>query len=158
MLPTTTNWKQRTSGPLKLPKKINRFYKNRSSFPQKIDFSQVDFNDENLDKLLKNLTKNKDVFSQYKYDVGKLKQKFYVKLIPNSNLTKHRLLPKVPLQYQEKLKDLLDQLCPAGIIREMGNDKETGSEFINPIIIVPMGNTVKLVIDARYFNSLTDFS
>ena len=33
-----------------------------------------------------------------------------------------------------------------------------GSEFINPIIILPKGNIVKLVIDARYLNSITDLS
>ena len=40
----------------------------------------------------------------------------------------------------------------------MGNDREVGSEFINPIIILPKGNTVKLVIDAQYLNSITDLS
>ena len=40
----------------------------------------------------------------------------------------------------------------------MGNDKEMGSEFINPIIILPKGNTVKLVIDARYLRSITGLS
>ena len=40
----------------------------------------------------------------------------------------------------------------------MCNDKETGSEFINPIIVLPKGNTVKLVIDARYLSSITDLS
>ena len=38
----------------------------------------------------------------------------------------------------------------------MGNDKEMGSEFINPIVIIPKGNTVKVVLDARYLNSITD--
>ena len=40
----------------------------------------------------------------------------------------------------------------------MGNAKEMGSEFINAIIILPNGNTVKLVIGARYLNSITDLS
>ena len=40
----------------------------------------------------------------------------------------------------------------------MGYDKEMGSEFINPIIILPKGNTVKLVLDARYLISITDLS
>ena len=39
-----------------------------------------------------------------------------------------------------------------------GNDKEMGSEFIKPILILPKGNTVKLVIDARYLNSITILS
>ena len=64
----------------------------------------------------------------------------------------------MPLHYQEKLENLLEQLCKTGIIREMGNDKEMGSKFINSITILPKGITVKLVIDARYLNSLTDLS
>ena len=144
--------------PVELPKeKLNRFDKTDQAFLKKFDFSQADINDENLDKLLRTLTKNKDVYSQHKYDVGKIKQKFHVKLLPNSTLTKQRP-SKVPLHYQEKLENLLEQLCKTGIIREMGNDKEMGSEFINPIIILPKGNTVKLVIDARYLNSITDLS
>ena len=55
-------------------------------------------------------------------------------------LTKQRP-SKVPLHYQEKLENLLEQLCKTGIIQEMGNDKEMGLEFINPIIILPKGNT-----------------
>ena len=137
--------------------KLNRFDKTDQTFLKKFDFSQADINDENLDKLLKILTKNKDVYSQHKYDVGKIKQKFHVKFLPNSTLTKQRP-SKVPLHCQEKLENLLEQLCKTGIIREMGNDKEMGSEFINPIIILPKGNTVKLVIDARYLNSITDLS
>ena len=106
---------------------------------------------------MKTLVHNKDVYSQHKYDVGKNKQKFNVKLLPNVTLSKQRPY-KVPLHYQEKLEDLLDQLCKTGIIREMGNVNEMGSEFINPIIILPKGNTIKLVIDARYLNSITDLS
>ena len=40
----------------------------------------------------------------------------------------------------------------------MGNDVEMGSLFTNPIIILPKGDTVKLVIDARYLNSITDLT
>ena len=114
-----------------LPKeKLNRFDKTDQAFLKKFDFSQADINDENLDKLLRTLTKNKDVYSQHKYDVGKIKQKFHVKLLPNSTLTKQRP-SKVPLHYQEKLENFLEQLCKTGIVREMGNDKEMGSEFFN---------------------------
>ena len=40
----------------------------------------------------------------------------------------------------------------------MGSDVELGSLFTNPINILPEGDTVKLAIDARYFNSITDLS
>ena len=39
----------------------------------------------------------------------------------------------------------------------MGSYVEVGLLFTNPIIILPKGDTVKLVIDARYFYSNTDF-
>ena len=102
---------------------------------------------------MKLLARDKGVYSQHKYDVGKIKHKFHVKLLPNSTLTKQRP-SRVPLHHQEKL--LLDQLCKAGIIRERGDDNEMGSSFINRVIIFPKGNIVKLVIDARYLNSITD--
>ena len=65
---------------------------------------------------------------------------------------------------KEKLKDgnanriLQEQLCKSCIIREMGNDKAIRSEFISTIINLPKGNTIKLVIDARYLNSIIDLS
>ena len=33
-----------------------------------------------------------------------------------------------------------------------------GSAFFNPIIIIPKGDTIKLVLDARYLNSITDLT
>ncbi|MCP4483077.1 MAG: RNA-directed DNA polymerase, partial [Flavobacteriaceae bacterium] len=42
-----------------------------------------------------------------------------------------------------------------------GNDcpeDEMGTSFFNPIIITPKGNIIKLVIDARFLNSITDLS
>ena len=46
----------------------------------------------------------------------------------------------------------------ANIIREMGDDDEIGSLFVNPIILMPKNDYVKLVIDARYLNSVTDLT
>ena len=103
-------------------------------------------------QLLKVSIKNKDVCSQHKHQI---KQKFQVKLLRNSTLAKQRP-PKVPLHYKEKLENLLEQLCKAGIVREMGIDREMGSKFINPFNIQHKGNTVKLITDARYLNSNTD--
>ena len=133
------------------------FSKSDREFLKKFDFTQSDINDAQLLDLMKLLSRDKDVYSQHKYDVGKIKQKFHVKLLPNSTLTKQRP-SRVPLHHKEKLEILLDQLCKTGIIREMGDDTEMGSSFINPVIILPMGNIVKLVIDARYLNSITDLS
>ena len=53
---------------------------------------------------------------------------------------------------------MLEQLCKAGIIREVGDETEMESSFINPEIILTKGNIVKLVIDARNLNSITGLS
>ena len=40
----------------------------------------------------------------------------------------------------------------------MGGDGEMGSLFLNPIVLLPNNDYVKLVIDARYLNSVTDLT
>ena len=40
----------------------------------------------------------------------------------------------------------------------MGNDDDMGSLFVNPIILVPKNDYVKLIMDARYLNSVTDLT
>ena len=52
----------------------------------------------------------------------------------------------------------MDQLIQAGIIRELNEHDGLNSWFVNPIIILSMNEYVKLVIDARYLNSITDTS
>ena len=100
---------------------------------------------------------SRDVYSQHKFDIGQTKQKFHVTLKPNSELRKQRP-SKCPLHLKDKLEKLLSQLQDSGIIREMGDDDELGSLFVNPIILLPKADYVKLVIDARYLNSITDLT
>ena len=59
---------------------------------------------------------------------------------------------------KDKLEKLLTQLKDADIIREMGDDDEMGSLFVNPIILNPKNGYVKLVTDARYLNSVPDLT
>ena len=58
----------------------------------------------------------------------------------------------------KKLDNLLTQLKDADIIRKMGDDDEMGSLFVNPNILMPENDYVKLVIEARYLNSVTDLT
>ena len=97
------------------------------------------------------------MFSKYTHDVGNITQEFRVQLKKNAELREQRS-SIVPLHYSDRLEILLTELQRAGIIRKMGNDVEMGSLFTNPIIILPKGDTVKLVIDARYLNSITDLT
>ena len=99
----------------------------------------------------------RDVYSQHKFDVGKTRQKFHVTSKPNIERKRQRH-SKVPLHLKEKLEKLLKQLKDADIIREMGDDDQIGSLFVNSINLLPKNDYVKLVIDARYLNSVTDLT
>ena len=59
---------------------------------------------------------------------------------------------------KEKLENLLTQLKDADIIREVDDDDEMGSLFVNPIILMPKNDYMKLVIDARCLSSVTDLT
>ena len=102
------------------------------------------------------LIDSKDVYSLHKC-CGKTRQKFHVTLKPNMELKRERA-SKVPLHLKDKLEKLLTQLKDADIIREMGDDDEMGSLFVNPIILMPKKDYVKLVIDARYLNLVTNLT
>ena len=103
------------------------------------------------------LIDSKDVYSLHKFDVGKTRQKFHVTLKPNVELKRQRA-GKVPVHLKDKLEKLVTQLKDADIIREMGDDDEMGSLFVDPIILMPKNDFVKLVIDACYLNSVTDLT
>ena len=88
---------------------------------------------------------------------GKTRQNFHFTLKPNVELQQQRP-SKVALHLKEKVQKVLTQIKDADIIREMGDDDEMGSLFVNPIILMPKNDYVKLVIDARYLNSVTEFT
>ena len=98
--------------------------------------------------LIDMLIDSKDVYSLHKLDVGKTRQKFHVTLKPNVELNRQRA-SKVPLHLKNELEKLLTQLKDADIIRELGDDDEMGSLFVNTIFLMPQNGYVKLVIDAR---------
>ena len=107
--------------------------------------------------LIDMLVNTRDVCSQQKFAVGKTRQNFNVTLKPNVELKRQRP-SKVPLHLKVKLEKLLTQLGDADTIREMGDDDEMGSLFVNPIILMPKNDFVKLVIAAICFNSVTDLT
>ena len=124
---------------------------------KQFDVSNSVLTNEELLKLANIIAVDSDVYSKHKFDVGKIPEEFRIELKPDAEFRKQRP-SRVPINYRDKLDTLLLKLQDADIIREMGDEIEMGSSFINPIIIVPKGEIVKLVIDARYLNSITDLS
>ena len=126
-------------------------------YVKQFDFQYSDITDNEMILFIDVLIDSKDVYSLHKFDVGKTRQKFHVTLKPNVELKSQRA-SKVPLHLKDKLEKLLTQLKDADIIREMGDDDDMGSLFVNPLILMPKNDYVTLVIDARYLNSVTDLS
>ena len=126
-------------------------------YVKEVDFQFSDITDEEMTLLIDMLIDSRDVYSQHKFDVGKTRQKFHLTLKPKIELKRQRP-SKVRLHLKEKLEKLSTQLKDADNIREMGDDDEMGSLFVNPIILMPKSDYVKLVLDARFLNSATDLT
>ena len=105
-------------------------------YVKQFDFQYSDITDNEMTLLIDMLIDSKDVCSLHKFDIGKIRQRFHVTRKPNVEL-KRQGASKVPLHLKYKLEKLLTQLKVADIIREMGDDDEIGSFFVNPIILMP---------------------
>ena len=58
---------------------------------------------------------------------------------------------------QDKVNRLLDILEQYEIIFPVNKEEQSkGKTFINPVIILATGESLKIVVDARYLNSLID--
>ena len=130
-------------------------------FLHKFKFQYSDVTDEEYLQLCSILVKYRSCYATHKNDVGRIATPFRIRLKPNAKLQTQRPT-KVPIHYREKLKTLLDELEKHNIIRQIGSthsDKSIyGTTFLNPLIIIPKGDTIKVVLDARHLNSNTDQS
>ena len=115
-------------------------------YVKEFDFQYSDIIDEKIILFIDMLVDARDVYSQYKFVEGKTHQNFHVTLEPNVELKQQRP-SKTPLHLKEKLEKLLTQLKDADIFHEMGDDDKMGSFFVNPIILIPKNDYMKLVID-----------
>ena len=130
-------------------------------FLNKFKFQYSDVSDEEYLQLCSILVKYRTCYATHKNDVGQIATPFRIRLKPNAKLQTQRPT-KVPIHYREELKKLLDELEKHNIIRQIGStpsDKYIyGTKFLNPLIIIPKGDTIKVVLDARHLNSNTDQS
>ena len=101
------------------------------------------------------LLKYKTSYATHKNDVGKISTLFRIRLKPNAQLITQRP-SKVPIHYSDKLNALLKELEQQNIIKQNGSSPQDkpvyGTTFLNPLIIIPKGDTIKCVLDARHLN------
>ena len=73
--------------------------------------------------------------------------------------SKKQRISKVPIHLRERIQKLLDVLKNNDIIAPVNKEQlSTGNTFTNPVIILRKGESLKIVLDARYLNSMIDES
>ena len=130
-------------------------------FINKFNFQFSDLTDTEYITLCNMLLKYKTCYATQKNDVGKISTPFRIRLKPNSQLMTQRP-SKVTIHYRDKLNVLLKELEKYNIIKQIGSSPQDkpvhGTTYLNPLIIIPKGDTIKCVIDARHLNSNTEQS
>ena len=96
---------------------------------------------------------------QKKNDVGKISTSFRIRIKYTCKLQTPRP-SKVPIHYRDRLNKLLLDLEKYNIIKQIGSTSDgehtNGTTFLNPLIIIPKGDAIKVVLDARHLNSNTN--
>ena len=127
----------------------------------KFNFQFSDLTDTEYFTLCNMLLKYETCYATHKNDVGKISTPFRIRLKPNGQLMTQRP-SKVPIHYRDKVNILLKELEKYNIIEQIGStpqDKPVyGTTYLNPLIIIPKGDTIKCVLDARHLNSNTEQS
>ena len=122
------------------------------------DFQHSQITQNELDKLAELLLKYPTVYATSKIDVGKISSPLQLPLKPDAVFKKQRA-SKVPIHLHDKVNRLLDILEQYEIISPVNKEEQPKrNTFINPVIILAKGESLKIVLDARYLNSLIDES
>ena len=105
--------------------------------------------------------KYKTCCATHKNDVGKTTTPFRIRLKPGAQLLTERP-SKVPIHYRYKLIAFPKELEKYNIIKQIGSSPQDkpvhGTTYLNPLIIIPKGDIIKCVLDARHLNSNTEQS
>ena len=116
----------------------------------------TDTDDVNLCNILIN---NQNCYAKHRNDVGKISTPFRIRIEENCKLQTQRP-SKVPTHCRDRLNKLLVELEKYKIIKQIGSTPvkkhTTGTTFLNPLIIIPKGEAIKVVLDARHLNSNTN--
>ena len=98
------------------------------------------------------------VYATSKFDARKVNSPLHLHLKLDAVFNKQRA-SKVPFHLQDKVIRLLDILEQYEIFSPVNKENQTkGNTFINPVIFLAKGESIKIVLDARYLNSLIDES
>ena len=97
-------------------------------------------------------------YATSKFDVGKVNSPLHLPLKPDAIFKKQRA-SKVPNHMQVRVNRLLDKLEQCEIVSPVNEEEQPkGNTFKNTVFILAIGESLKIVQDARYFFSPIDES
>ena len=133
--------------------------KEQQNFLTMFNFQHSQITQDEFDILAKQLLKYSTVYATSKFDVGIISSSLHLPLKPDAVFKKQRA-SKVPIHLHDKVNRLLIDILEQYEIISPVNKEEQPKEntFINPVIILAKGESLKIVLDARYLNSLIDES
>ena len=135
---------------------FNKYTESEKEFIQMFDFQHSHITQEEFEKILSITLEYKQVYATTKFDVGKTKVKLNLPMKKDAIFKKQRI-GKVPIQLRERIQKILDVLKKYDIIAPVNKEKlSTGNTFTNPVIILRKGESLKIVLDTRYLNSMID--
>ena len=138
--------------------KIHKYTESEKEFIQMFDFQHSYLTQDEFEKVVKIILDYKQVYATTKFDVGKTKVKLNLPIKKDAIFKKQRI-SKVPIHLRERIQKLLDVLKKYDIIAPVNKEQlSTGNTFTNPVIILRKGESLKIVLDARYLNSMIDES
>ena len=118
------------------------------------NFEHAKLTQTRFEKLAQILTQFKKCYEISKFDVGNNKVELNLPLKVRAIFKKQRD-NRIPLQLQDRVQHLLDILTLFDIIEPVNTDSlTTGNTFINPVIILKKGESLKIVLDARQLNTI----
>ena len=137
------------------------YSKDNLKFINKFNFQFSDLTGTEDVTLCNLLVKHNNLYATHRNDFGKIATPFRIRLKPNAQLLTQRP-SKVPIHFREKLNNLLKELEKYNINKQICSSLEDkpnyDTTYFNPLIIIPKGDSIKCVLDARHLNSNTEQS
>ena len=122
------------------------------------NFQHSQITQEEFEQLADLLLKYPKVYATSKFDNGKVNSPLHLPLKADAVFKKQRA-SKIPIHLQDKVNRLLEILEQYEIISPVNKEEQPkGNTLIKPVIILAKGESIKVVLDPRYLNSLIDES
>ena len=144
--------------PTFLISKYTEEQQKQQKFLAMFNYQHFQFTQKEFEQLADLVLEYPKAYATSKFDVGKVNIPLHLPLITDVVFKKQRA-NKVPIHLQDEVNRLLDILEQYEIISTVNKEEQPkGNTFINIVIILAKGESIKTVLDKRYLNSLIDES